>query len=111
MNIETKIKTYLTAKLGIPVHTQTPKSVEVEYVVFQITERERVDYIDGVTVEFLSYAETMVDASALDEALRDAMFSFIEEPEISSSKIAGGDYEYDTALKKHAYRSYFNIFY
>jgi hypothetical protein len=39
------------------------------------------------------------------------MFDFIEEPDISHVDLGGGEYEYDTTLKKDAYRSYFNIFY
>ena len=111
MIIEKKIKDYLTSKIAYPVHTKTPKSVEERYVQFSIIDRGREDYIDAVTVEFYSYGVSMVDAAAVDEDLRNAMFDFIEEPDISHVDLGGGEYEYDTALKKDAYRSYFNIFY
>ena len=111
MIIEAKIKDYLSSKIPYPVHTETPKSVEAQYVQFSIIDRGREDYIDAVTVEFYSYGASMVDAATVDEDLRNAMFDFIEEPDISHVDLGGGEYEYDTTLKKHAYRSYFNIFY
>jgi len=110
--IETTIRDYLIRELNTEnVYLEIPKPMPDECVVFTIVDRSRDNHIDAVTAECMSYAESKVKAAELDEKVRRAMYEFINEQNISSVKLGGGNDAQDTTLKRYRYRSYFNIVY
>jgi hypothetical protein len=110
--IETKILDYLQRKLNMTyVYLETPKTAHASYVVFQIVDRTRENYIDAVTVRLWSYGKTKEEAASLDELVRNAMYEITDVTDISSSTLGGGADDYDTSLNKYRYSCYFNITY
>lgn len=111
MLIETTIRNYLIEKIpNVPIEVEVPKNGST-FVVFKIIDRGKVNQINAVTVRFYSYAESKLEAAELDELVREAMEEIVELDSIFSSKIGGGDDDYDEELKKNRYRAYFNLTY
>lgn len=110
--IETTIREYLVRELNTDnVYLETPKPMPGECIVFTIVDRSRENLVDAVTVEIMSYAESKFKAAELDDKVRKAMYEFMNEYNISSSKLGGGNDAQDTSLKRYRYRSYFNVVY
>ena len=110
--IETKILDYLQRTLDTTyVYLETPKTSHASFVVFQIVDRTRTNMIDAVTVRLWSYGKTKEDAAILDDEVRKAMYDITDLTDISSATLGGGADDYDTALNKYRYSSYFNITY
>ena len=111
MLIEQTIRNYLIGKIpNVPIEVEVPKSGD-KFVVLRVIDRGRINYIDAVTVEFMSYGKSKLEAAELDELVRTAMFDIVELGSIFSSKIGGGNDNYDEELKKYRYRAYFNLTY
>ena len=111
MLIEQTIRNYLIEKIpNVPIEVEVPEG-ESKFVVLRVIDRGRINMIDAVTVEFLSYGNSTLEAAELDELVRSAMFDIIELDSIFSSKIGGGNNSYDEELKKYRYRAYFNLTY
>lgn len=111
MLIEKTIRDYLLNKIqNVPIEVQEPTD-KTKYIVFRVVDRAEVDLINAVTVEFYSYGKSKLEAAALDEELRAAMKDIVELDSIFSSKLSGGNDDYDTDLNKYRYRSYFNLSY
>ena len=113
MLIEERIRDFLLSELSednIGVYLETPQTLPQSFVVLQIAERDEENYINGVTMEFRSYAQSKYEAAILDEKVRNAMKTLHEGSDISA-KLGGGNDSTDTALKMYRYRSYFNLYY
>jgi len=109
--IETTIKDYLdTALVGIPIRLEIPKNMPEKFVVLHIIDRGRDNFIESVTMEFDSYADSKYEAAILDESLREAIDTMNETSDISC-KFSGGDDSNDTTYKKYRYRCYYNLYY
>ena len=111
MLIETTIRNYLIEKIpNVPIKLEVPES-ETKFVVFRVIDRGKVNLINAVTVEFLSYGKSKLEAAELDDLVRTAMENIVELKTIFSSKIGGGNDDFDEDLKKYRYRAYFNLTY
>lgn len=111
MLIETTIRNYLIEKIpNVPIEVEVPEN-ESKFVVFRVIDRGKTDLINAVTVEFYSYGESKFEAAELDDLLRTAMEEIVELNSIFSSRIGGGNDDYDEELKKNRYRTYFNLTY
>ena len=111
MQIKKTIRNYLLEKIkNVPIEVEQPTN-ESKYIVFDVIDRNKTDHINAVTVEFYSYGKSKLEAASLDEELRTAMENIVELDSIFSSKLGGGDDDFDEDLKKYRYRAYFNIFY
>lgn len=111
MLIETTIRNYLIEKIpNVPIEVEVPKS-GTTFVVFRVIDRGKVNLINAVTIEFLSYGTSKLEAAEVDELVREAMEGIVELDSIFSSKIGGGNDDYDEELKKNRYRTYFNLTY
>lgn len=111
MLIEPIVLNYLKENLNVPVHIEMPDSLPKTFVLFEVIDRGRKNFIDQVTIEFHSYAECKMDAALLDEKVRMLMEDIIFLPEISASKFGGGNDSNDTSVDKYRYRCYFNLTY
>lgn len=108
--IEAEVKDFLNTYFAgnVSVCLEIPKNMPEKFIVFQRVDMGREDYIEAVTLEFCSYADSKYEAALLDESLRDAMDSMHSTTDISC-KISGGDDDMDTSLKKYRYRCYYNL--
>lgn len=99
--------------LNVPVRLEFPKGEHKRFVVFEVVERQKQNYIDAVTVEFSSYAESKYQAAVLDKAVRHAVESLISNNQITSIKFGGGSSgdSYDETMKRYRYRCYYSIFF
>ena len=109
--IEVTIKNYLDGVLDVPVSLEIPKETSSAFVVFQITDRDKVDLINKVTVRLYSYGQSNYQAALLDEKVREAMENITDLNEVFSSKIGGGGANIDNTLKKYRYTCYYNLTY
>lgn len=111
MLIEKTIRDYLLETIkNVPIEVEEPEG-ETKYIVFRVIDRNKTDLIDSVTVEFYSYGKSKFEAASLDNELRTAMENIVVLGSIYSSKLGGGNDDYDEDLKRYRYRSYFNLFY
>lgn len=111
MLIEPVILKYLKEKLDVPVYMDMPNALPDKFVLFEIIDRGRRNFIDQVTVEFHSYAKQRMDAAVIDEEVRMAMEDIIFLPEVAASHFGGGNDATDTAVDRYRYRCYFNLTY
>lgn len=109
--IEKIIRDYLLEKLDVNVYLEIPDSMPDEFVVINIIDRSRENYIDAVTADIHSYASDKLSAIKLDNSVRNAMYDFIDVDEISACKLGGGNDSNDTSIKRYRYRAFFNITY
>lgn len=112
--IENIILQYLSEILNVPVSLETPEENHDQYIVFEVVDREKENFIDAVTVEFNSYADTKYNAALLDKSVRKSIENMISISNITSVEIGSGRSSgdnYDSELKKYRYRCYFNIYY
>ena len=111
--IEERVKVFLNAEFAqdqIPVCLEVPKDIPSTFIVFQTVARSKEDQLNGVTLEFRSYAPTKYEAALLDEKVRAAMEKLHETSDISC-ELGGGNDNPDTVLKIPRYRCYYNLFY
>ena len=104
--------------LKIPVLPEYPEinSSTLEpkkFVVFEIVYRQKNDFIDAVTIEFNSYAESKYEAAMIDKNVRHAVEDLIENDQISSIEFGGGSSgdRHDEEMKKYRYRCYYNFYF
>ena len=111
--IEEKVREYLLEALNIPVLLEYPKEVSERFVVFEIVDRQKNDYIDAVTIEFNSYADSKLKAAQLDKDVRRLIEEIIEDDQISGIEFGGGSSgdRHDESMKRYRYRCYYNFFY
>lgn len=109
--IERIILDYLKEKLDRPVWLEVPKGEELpaEYVLIEKTGSRCENHISSATFAVQSYADRMVNASELNEAVKSAMDELIWLDEIGSSKL-DSDYNFtDTQTKKYRYQAVYDI--
>ena len=110
MQIEQLIIDHLKTKLSTDyVYAETPEAVPVKFVLISVVDRGRTNFIDRVTVEFYSHAESKAEASELNDMVMEAVWSLPEHNEISGVRLGGGDSEPDVWLELYRYRSTYNI--
>lgn len=110
--IETIVKNYLDSKLETPVYVgEEPETKPSEYTVLEIIDNGRIDIIDAVTFNILSYSTTLQKASELNSRVKNAMYGITELDNVSSSKCGGGGQAINQATKRYAYECIFNLYY
>lgn len=110
--IEVTVLNYLSEVLDVPVYVgEKPIKKPKEYVVLEVIDVGRINYIDATTFNISSYATTLFKAAELNEAVKEAMHLIVSEDTVSSSKLGGGGQNIDTESKEYCYESVFNIFY
>ena len=111
MLIEPIVLNYLKANMDVPIYPDMPDNLPHKFVLFTIVDRGRKNFIDQVTIEFHSYAETKLDAAEIDERVRMLMEDIIFLPEIAASRLGGGNDLNDPQIDRYRYRCYFNLTY
>lgn len=110
--IEKIIYDYLKDALDVPVYFELPEKKNVPFVVVEKTGSARDNYILEATIAIQSYADTLFNAAALNETVKDAILSGLYEQEEIGHVGLNSDYNFtDTALKTYRYQAVFNINY
>lgn len=110
--IEVTVKQYLDGVLDVPVYMgEEPKNKPSEYVVLEIIDNGRVNCIDAVTFNIVSYSTTLHKAGELNQKVKNAMYDIVTLDNVSSSKCGGGGQAINTVTKQYAYECVFNLYY
>lgn len=107
--IEIIILNHLKDKLTIPVRLEKPEPVPTEYVLFEKTGSSRNNHLVASTFAFQSYSDSMYGSSLLNQEVKKAVDSLIENDDIASVKL-NTDYNFtDTTTKKYRYQAVYDI--
>lgn len=116
--IEKTVLKYLDEQLNgnqsstpFPVYMEEPKNKPGTYVVLQILDRGRTDFIDAVTFNIRSYGASMLKAAELNEKVKKAMYDITRLDDVSSSKCGGGGQALEVTTNRYAYECVFNLYY
>lgn len=109
--IEKTVLKYLKNTLSVPVYTEKPDAPPKRYVLIEKTGGSCEDHVNSATLAIQSYAESLYEASLLNESVKDAMDNIIILDTIGKSKM-NTDYNYtDTAKKIYRYQAVYDITY
>lgn len=108
--IEKIIYDYLTQKLApTKVYMEIPSDAPSNFVVVEKTSSSRENLINSATFAFQSYADSMYNASQLNELVKQALDDSVELDAISSAKL-NSDYNYtDTTTKHYRYQCVYDF--
>ena len=71
--IEKMILDYLTSNLSVPVFPERPENEPERYVLIEKTGSGKKDQINRATIALKTYAESMYEASCLNEIVKEKM--------------------------------------
>ena len=109
--IEEIIINYLNSRLTVNVYAEEPEEKEDKYIVIEKTGGYIENYISHATVAIKSYADTLFNASMLNEEVKEKMMNIIELENIQSSKF-NSDYNFtDQTKKKYRDQAVFELIY
>ena len=109
--IETIILAHLKTELDTDnVYMEVPRdNLPTRFVVVEKTGGDRSNHINMAEVAVQSYAESLYEAAALNETVKAAMDSLVEEDEVSRSAYQT-DYNFtDTETKRYRYQAVYDI--
>lgn len=109
--IEKIVRDYLDSELTVPVYTEKPENLPQRYVLIEKTGGSCENFIHSDTLAIKSYAESLFEASKLNEVVKKAMNEIIILDSIGKSKL-NTDYNFtDTAKKKYRYQAVYDLTY
>ena len=109
--IELLILNHLKMKLDAPVYLEEPERAPADFVLFEKTGSGTENRIHSATFAFQSYAGSLYGAAALNEAVKLAVESLAELPDVGRVKL-NSDYNFmDVATKRHRYQAVYDITY
>lgn len=109
--VELIVKKHIEKTLAVSVYMEVPEKMPDTFVTIEKTGSGRVNYLDSATFAVQSWAPSLQMAAELNEQVKAAMDSLIEEPEISRSKL-NTDYNFtDTTTKKYRYQAIYDLTY
>lgn len=112
--IETLLYDYLSnsEELGATVYMEIPKDIEIpsNYYLVEKTGGSMNNHISTSTVAIQSYAESLLDAVEMNEAIKNVMlYGLIDDTDIVSVSL-NSDYNFtDTETKQYRYQAVFDI--
>ena len=109
--IETKILEYLNSKLNYPTYTEQPKKKPERFYILERTAGGLTNQISEGSFALQSYAPTLFEASAMNDAMKGVFLDLIELPEISRV-VLNSDYNYtDATTQQYRYQANFVVTY
>ncbi|MDO4800609.1 MAG: hypothetical protein Q4A15_00440 [Prevotellaceae bacterium] len=90
---------------------EKPRSKSKEYIVLEVIDNGRINQIDAITFNILSYSDSLLNAAKLNQKVKSAMYNAVSLDNVSSSKCGGGGQSIDTSTKEYAYECVFNLYY
>lgn len=108
--IEIIILNFLKTQLSVPVYLERPDTPPPQYVYFEKTGGSRSNGLISSTFAFQSYADSLYDASVLNETVKNAVDNLITLGSISGLRL-NSDYKFtDVVTKKHRYQAVYDIY-
>lgn len=110
--IEKTIIDHLQNKLDTSnVYAERPEGINGSFVLVEKTGSRRANWIETATIAVQSYGNTLFEAATLNELVKTAMDSLVENDTVSSSRLQS-DYNFsNTAKKEHRYQAVFEVTY
>jgi hypothetical protein len=110
--IEVALRNYLEEQLStIPVLMEYPKTPDEKFIVLQLADGGRTNYIDAATFFVTIYADSLYEAALLKEEVISLLYNSISIPAISSVTLGQDQAGTDSANHKYTYNLAFNFFY
>ena len=107
--IEKTILDHLAEALSVACVMEVPSNPPTEFVLIEKTGSSESNLIYSSTFAIQSYSTSLYKAASLNESVKNAMKSLIEEDSVGSCRL-NSDYNYsDTSKKKYRYQAVFNI--
>lgn len=107
--IEKIVYDYLSEALTVPVRLEVPENPPERFVLLEKTGSGVENHIYSATIAVQSWAETLFEAAALNEQVKEAMDCIVRLPEVCSCRL-NSDYNFtDTATKRYRYQAVFDI--
>lgn len=107
--IEKIIIKHLKTALNVAPYMEYPESPSGSFVVVEKTSGGESNQIHSATIAVQSVAKTLVAAAELNEQVKSAMSTLVEEPEVGSVSL-NSDYNFtDSATKRYRYQAVFDI--
>lgn len=107
--IETTVLDYLNQKLPVPVYMEIPDDIPDRFVVLRKSGSGRINRVDTSMFVVRSYAESMLEASMLNEQVKAAMDALPELDAVSASRLTG-DYPFpDTTIERYRYQAVYDV--
>lgn len=109
--IESQVISQLNSTLNVPAYMEEPKNKPQEYIVAQVVDSGRNNYIDAATFNITAYAGSLERAAELIGEVKQAMYGITSIPNISGSRLGGGGQEINTETRQYGYYCIFNLYY
>ena len=107
--IEQLVRDYLIGCLDVPVRMEVPENPPERFVLLEKTGSGREDWVYSATIAVQSWAETLFEAAALNEQVKEAMDGIARLPEVCRCQL-NRDYNFtDTATKRYRYQAVFDL--
>lgn len=108
--IEKILYDFLTESLTVPVYLEK-RETSGRFVVIEKTGSANMNRLDSATFAIQSYGDSMYEAAALNEQLKDVMQDALTLDAIASVNL-NSDYNFtDTTTKKYRYQAVFDLTY
>ncbi|MEF9970521.1 MAG: hypothetical protein RR759_08725 [Ruthenibacterium sp.] len=109
--IETIMLDFLSATLPVPVCMEVPEKAPPSFVLLEKTGSGHANKVNTATCAVQSYAETLLAAAELNEAVKQAMEDFTALDAVCKASL-NSDYNYtDTAQKRYRYQAVYDVTY
>lgn len=107
--IEQIVLNHLSTALSAPVFAKVPTAPGKSFVVIEKTGSGNKNRICSAMIAVQSYADTLLGAAQLNEAVKEAMENLTDLDSIGRCKL-NTDYNFtDTAAKRYRYQAVFDI--
>ncbi|MBR3097490.1 MAG: hypothetical protein IKH17_06375 [Bacteroidales bacterium] len=109
--IELTVLNYLAEQMSVPVYMEMPAEMPDSFVLVEKTGSGRDNRIDRATIAIQSYAPTLYEAAALNDAVKEAMDGMAYAENVFMAKL-NSDYNYtDTSVKRYRYQAVYDMTY
>ena len=109
--IEKIVLEYLKVALTVPVYPEKPDKAPDRYVLIEKTGGSSENFVYSDTIAIQSYAESLYEASKLNEEVKKAMSKIVSLDSVGKAKL-NTDYNFtDTAKKKYRYQAVYDLTY
>ena len=116
--IEKVVLDYLTAELNVPVMMEVPEvpsgdfpDVPARFVVIEKVGASKENHGTTASLAFQSYAESMYEAAALDEVVREAVENIIVLNAVAGVRLTSNYNHTDPRTKQYRYQCVYDIYY
>ena len=108
--IEQIILDYVSAALSVPVRMEIPADPPARFVVLKRSGRGRENRLEAANLIADSYAESLLEASRLNEQVKAVLDELDSLDEISDAQLATDYPLTDTASKQYRYQAVYEIY-